>query len=141
MKTYILMGFLGVNTWMDLRRRRVALWSAAAVLLAGIIYQTFYTKQATELLLGIVPGIALVLISKLTEGALGMGDALVMLALGSVLGLSEGLQVLTAALLLAAVWAGILLVIRGRKKNYEFPFIPFLLLGYVGRCLLCVGSL
>lgn len=140
LKVYILMGFLGMNAWTDLCRRKVVLWSVGVLFLMGIIYQIIYMKQAEVLLWGIIPGAVLILASRLTEGALGMGDALVVLALGSVLGFSEGMMVLMTALVLAAIWAGILMIFCRKKKNYEFPFIPFLLLGYAGRWLLCIAG-
>lgn len=66
-----------------------------------------------------------------------MGDALLMLVLGIYLGLEAALDVLLLALFLAAVWAGILLFVGKKGRNYAFPFVPFLLIGYMGRWILC----
>ncbi len=138
MEHYLMVGFLGINLWTDIRRRQISLLSVGIFLVLGILYQCFYLKQGTVMLLGLIPGVVLVAVSKATSESLGMGDALLMLVLGIYLGLEEAVNVLLLSLFLAAIWAGILLVVRRKKRDYEFPFVPFLLLGYVGRWVLCI---
>lgn len=138
MEQYVLICFLGVNSWTDIRYRKVSLCSVGAYLLVGIFYQCLYRKEAAAMLLGLIPGILLVAVSKATREALGMGDALLMLVLGMYLGLWAAVEVLFAAMFLAAIWAGALLFVKKKGRDYEFPFVPFLLLAYVGRWLLCV---
>ena len=43
---------------------------------------------------------------------------------------------LCAAVFLAAVWAGVLLVAFKKNGKTEIPFVPFLLLGYIGGLIL-----
>ncbi len=138
MEHYLMIGFLGINSWTDIRRRQISLLSVGIFLTIGILYQCFYLKQGSMMLLGLIPGIVLVAVSKATRESLGMGDALLMLVMGIYLGLEEAVNVLLLSLFLAAIWAGILLAVQRKKKDYEFPFVPFLLMGYVGRWMLCV---
>lgn len=137
MEHCLIISFLSINSWTDIRKRQISLLSVGIFALIGLAYQGLYKKQMSPALLGLMPGILLLAVSKVTREALGMGDALLMLVLGIFLGLPDSVEVLLLSLFLAAFWAGILMIICRRKRDYEFPFVPFLLLGYIGRILLC----
>lgn len=137
MEHCLIISFLSINSWTDVRKRQISLLSVAIFALIGLTYQGLYKKQMSPILLGLIPGILLLTISRVTREALGMGDALLMLVLGIFLGLQSSVEVLLLALFLAAFWAGILMLLCRKKRDYEFPFVPFLLLGYIGRILLC----
>ena len=64
-------------------------------------------------------------ISWLTGGALGMGDGILMLGIGSCLSVEKTVGTLFAGLFLAALGAGIDLFFVRRQKNAQFPLIPF----------------
>lgn len=136
MEHYLVLGFLVMNAWTDICYRKVSLWSIALFSLVEIVYQWTCQREFSTMLLGLIPGLILLIISKATREALGMGDALLMLVLGLYLGLQEAIDVLMLGLFCAAVWAGVLLIVKRKKRGYEFPFVPFLLLGYIGRWIL-----
>ncbi len=136
MEHCIVVAFLGLNAISDIWRREICLFSIGIFMIAGIVYQGLIMQNIPAFFLGLLPGAALLLLSKVTREALGMGDGLLMLVLGSFLGLGEALDVLLLALFFAALWAGILLFVRKKHKDYEFPFVPFLLAGYLGRWIL-----
>lgn len=48
----------------------------------------------------------------------------------------EFFSMLFAAMLISAAWAGILLWLFRKKGNTEIPFVPFLMLGYLGKLFL-----
>lgn len=137
MEHCLIISFLGFNSWTDIRKRRISLLSIGIFALVGLAYQGLYKKQLSPVFLGLIPGFLLLTVSRISREALGMGDALLMLVLGIHLGLRDSIEVLLLALFLAAFWAGILMLICRKKGDYEFPFVPFLLLGYIGRILLC----
>lgn len=137
MEHCLILSFLSINSWTDIRKRQISLVSVGIFTLLGLAYQGFYKKDLPPALLGLLPGILLLAVSRITREALGIGDALLMLVLGIYLGLQSSIEVLLLALFLAAFWAGFLMLICHRKRDYEFPFVPFLLLGYIGRILLC----
>lgn len=139
MEKYLLLVFLGINTWVDMRQKRISLLSVAVFGIAGILYQILYGRGMPLALLGLIPGLILLLVSKTTGEAMGMGDGLVILVLGLYLGWSGAVEVLLLALFLSAFWAGFLLTAIKKGRNYEFPFAPFVLLGYAGRLLLWGG--
>ena len=131
MEHYMVLGFLGINSWTDIRRREISLCSVGIFMALGILYECLYLRKLPTVLPGLLPGMVMAGISKVTKEALGMGDALLMMPLGIFMGLEATFNVLFTALLLAALWAGGLFLIKKRKREYEFPFVPFLLLGYL----------
>ena len=136
LKEICVLGFLGFNTWTDIRRKEVSL-AAAAVFAAAALGWSIYTGRISPELF-IPAGISslFLAVSVKTKGALGMGDGWLMMALGTVLETGEFLAMLLIGMGCSAVWAGILLVIRRKGRNTEIPFVPFLLLGYIGGVLL-----
>lgn len=80
---------------------------------------------------GLLPGIILLLIGKVTKEAVGYGDGITMLVCGLFLGFTGSLGLLFTALLLSAFYSLVLLVIWKEKKNYTIPFLPFLLGAYM----------
>ena len=137
MEHFLIMSFLGINSWIDIQKKQISLVSVGFFMAVGILYECVVQNKNPAVFWGLLPGAVLLGVSKLSREALGMGDALLMLVLGIYLGLEAALDVLLLALFLAAVWAGILIVVGKKGRNYAFPFVPFLLIGYVGRWLLC----
>ena len=89
-----------------------------------------------EFMMGMLPGFLLLGISLVTGGALGFGDGLMTLCLGVYLGFWATAETVMAAFLLSAAWAGLVLCLKKRKGKDPIAFVPFLLLGDIGRMLL-----
>ena len=85
-------------------------------------------------ILGLLPGAFMLLISNLSHGAVGKGDAYVLLFMGFVLGLLSILEILFYALL--ACFAVAVFLFVKKKKKKRIAFIPFL----TGSFVLCYGS-
>lgn len=83
-------------------------------------------------LLSMGVGGVVAVISVLSRGKMGMGDGLLILAMGSVLSVGELLGILCLALLLCGIYAGLQLCVFKKKRDEEIPFAPFLLAGYLG---------
>ena len=75
-------------------------------------------------------------ISFMTKGELGMGDSLLIIALGTMLSLEELVMVLMMAMAGCTVYAGVLLLGFRKNRKTQIPFVPFLLLGYTGGLLM-----
>ena len=81
---------------------------------------------------GIGIGILFFIVSKVTKEAIGYGDSWLILLLGLYLGASKVLQLLFAASLGAAVVSLFYLWKYHWKRNATLPFVPFLVLAYLG---------
>ena len=85
---------------------------------------------------GTLVGILVLLISHVSHGAVGDGDAYVLMVTGLVLSLQENLILLIGASVVAAVFGILLMVIKRVDRKKELPFIPFLSITYVGMILI-----
>jgi leader peptidase (prepilin peptidase)/N-methyltransferase len=81
-------------------------------------------------------GVLFLCISVMTRGELGMGDGILLLALGTMLSLDELLVLLILAMAGCGVYSGFLLLVRKKNRHTRIPFLPFLLAGYAGGLLL-----
>lgn len=83
------------------------------------------------LLLGSLPGLFLILLSVLTNSAIGMGDGLFFLLIGTAAGLPLTLLLTICTFCLSAVWSlGVIVMrqVRGLPRNPQFiPLLPFTL--------------
>ena len=79
-------------------------------------------------LLSLLPGLLALLLSKLTRGALGLGDALFLLISGLYIPLRSMLLLLLSGILVGFLVSAVLLIygrIHGRSmRNVRFPWIP-----------------
>ena len=77
------------------------------------------------------------ILAVLSRGGIGMGDGWMILALGVLVDYELVFHSCVFAMILAAVFAGILLVVFHKNRKYTIPFIPFLTAGYLwGRFVL-----
>ena len=67
-------------------------------------------------------------LSWISHGSIGAGDGAVLVATGVFLGFWGNLRLLFLALILSALVAGYLLVIKRKGRKDRMPFIPFLFL-------------
>ena len=79
-------------------------------------------------LAGIGVGVLFLLVSKVTEEAIGYGDSVAIMILGGYLGFWKVVGLLAAAIFTSGV-CSVILALRGRVKT--MPFFPFLTLGYI----------
>ena len=72
--------------------------------------------------------------SYISREQVGYGDGLLLLTVGIWLGFGQTFGVLTLGLILCSVLCGVLLMRKKIRKQDSIPLVPFLLLGFVGRC-------
>jgi len=124
--------FLIVCSVIDMRYKKlpVAIFIVAA---AGSIVLIMLGNADSILAAGgALIGVFCLFFSRVTREGLGYGDSLLILCLGIVIGLWQIIAVLLTAFFSAAVYSAFLLAIRHRGRGYTYPFVPFLLIGYMG---------
>ena len=129
---FCILAFLGINSLKDLRTREVSMLTIGIFAFGGVIRACLMGNICMEWAAAICLGAAMIALSVMTKGAVGMGDGFIMMALGTVLSFRELLEAFLLGLVCCSVGGIILLFLPGTRKKTEIPFVPFLLLGYIG---------
>lgn len=124
--------FLIICSYTDIKKKEIYFKVLLPFFLTGVIAAAVSGREAVlAALLGAAAGIALLLLSFITRGAIGEGDGLVLVVTGVFLGISENLRLLTVALFLSALFSVGAMIIKGWKRDRELPFVPFLLAAFL----------
>lgn len=129
----MLAGFLGIFTCQDLKTREIPVPLLIAFLAACLLVRAAVFPAAPAVILaGTIPGLCLLAAARLSRGAVGAGDALVILGLGLLLGAAEAVLLFLGGLFFLFLPAAVLFFRAGRRRT-ELPYIPFLFVFYVIR--------
>lgn len=135
----VTLGLLIGMSIQDIRKKQISLWMLLALAGFSVVLAIRGVWSVNEmknpifirLLLGILPGGIMVLVGKLSGGALGDGDGYTAMALGMQLGIFSVIECLLYGMVLSGIFSGILLFTRKGKRKDAIPFLPFLTAGYV----------
>ena len=131
MQEWLLAAALCGLSWRDIRKKTIPLSWLFAFCAGGLVCfllasdRSWYEPAAAA-----GAALLLALLSRLTGGAVCLGDAWVLLGLGLFLGPAGSLLVLFAGLFLSAVYSAVLLIRRKADRKTTLPFVPFLGISY-----------
>ena len=128
---------LVICTIIDLRKRTlpVGLLSAGSIVIL-IISLWKYEFDFFPMMKGMIPGIILGAISRVTREAVGYGDVWIVFLIGSYLGVWDTVTVVCSAFFLCSIVASGCLVWKKFRRDTRIPFVPFLAVAYVGVILI-----
>lgn len=124
----LLMIYLGMNAWTDLRRKEIDLIYTVLFMGISFVYK-LWSKNFCDWS-GLLPGVFLLFLSQLWKEQIGSGDGIVVLGMGWICGFSLTCNVLLMSFALAAC-TGLVCLLAGRGGRAELPFVPFLLGSYL----------
>lgn len=134
---WVMLFLLGICGWRDYRERQIPLTLLLGMTVAAVLLAIFYPKENLgNRIGGAALGILFFFVSRFTKQAIGYGDSWLILILGIHLGLSLALQVLLLASFVAGVSSLFLLMRSHWNKSINIPFVPFMVLGYLGEMFL-----
>ncbi len=134
-------GDIVVLVWMifmareDIKYRSISIKNLVGMFLFLCIYLLGIILGTEGFILhieGIALGSFFLLVSMITKEKLGYGDSFVLLLLGAYLGIWNFVAVVLLALTLSFVYGIIYLFMKKLQRTSEIPFLPFLLVGYIG---------
>ena len=125
--------WLSICSFQDIRRKEVHI----ILLLIGIVMGLFGSVAGVDItlqnrILGVTLGGFLLGLNIITKGQIGVADGLIVCIIGIALGFYTTSGMLLSALFLSALVSLVLIVLKKVKRKTTIPFIPFLLVGYVG---------
>ena len=116
----------------DIHTKRINGYICLAGILAAIAMRERVLKEDNlSILVDALPGVLLYVVAFLTKEKIGKGDAIALIFVGLVSGVTEVLSSLFIALTVAAVLSGVLLLLKKAGKDTRIPFIPFLSFGVI----------
>ena len=118
----------------DLRYKKITIIGPLLLAILGLVSMV-YRSTYIPCLLGLIPGAIIFLVAILFHEKIGIGDSLVLMALGLDLGIYDVIKMLLIALFILFFVALFLFSIF-RKKSMKIAFIPFLFMGLLGVILL-----
>ena len=131
-RDFIALMYLSTAGFMDYRKRSIPVYLPVVGLALGVLLYIFQKDYSIkEELIAIIPGLVFVVISIVTSGKIGLGDGLIMMPFGILLGFWNSMVSMVYAMIFSGTVALILLATKKRNGNYEMPFLPFLLCGLV----------
>jgi len=122
--------YLVVMAIIDRRRKEIPVIPGFVILFFLIIAQLIKGTKWSFIFFGILVGVALYIVSKLSRGSIGEGDALVYMVTGVSVGFFRNFELLVLSLFFASMTGLFLLVTRKVGRKYAMPFIPFTAVAY-----------
>lgn len=136
-QTCALLGMLGICSIEDIRKKQVQVYLVLVFGIIGMIFHLLYRSLSIgNIFCGMMLGVILMVVSKITSGSVGMGDGLILMVTGVYLGIGSNVKLFFHGLLFAAIWSLVLIVLFRKTRRQEIPFVPFLLMAYVEMLLL-----
>lgn len=133
MQQMSVLALLGICSIEDVKTKRIHVIWLAVFAAEGILCSVLFWKRPLgEILTAMMPGILILVLSAAVSGSIGEGDGMLLTITGIFLEVSFVLSMLTVAVFLSAGYALFLYVIRKKSRKYEMPFIPFLLIAFIG---------
>lgn len=126
----IVLVLLGIE---DLHTQKLSLWPVIALIMLSAIYAVC-SFSIMQCILGVLPGICLLILSHLQPEILGAGDALITIIYGLMFGWFYTCIWLMWSFFLAAV-VGVFWKLLRKTSNIRLPFVPFMALVQIGMCL------
>lgn len=117
----------------DIKSKQVWLWMPLCIGSVGIGYRVLHGYTNTlELVVSLIVVLLFFIISKITKESLGRGDVWVIGSILLAIGLKKGMEIIFLGFLLAGIYGGILMIVKKCSGKKSIPFIPFLLVGFLG---------
>lgn len=127
---------LAVGSIWDIRRKKLPAGLLILNILAGGILIAVnrdidWRKDWRLYLTGVLIGLLLLLIGRFCEGCIGTADGIMTAVIGGIIGYRDTLLLLMNAILIAAMFSILLIIVKKARRGSVIPFLPFMLLGYL----------
>ncbi len=129
--------FLSIGSYFDLKNREVPVNYLVIFGMLGVVGNIFWKYQTIwEVLTGGCIGGVFLAVGWMTKEAIGYGDGWTLVILGIMKGWHGLILVVFGAFLLSGVWGVWKLIGLKASRDETMPFYPFLLIAFVGVCML-----
>ncbi len=122
---------LSLQGYWDIRYKQIPTIVSVLGGVVGFAIHITTENKLENVLFAFIPGIICLLCCIVTRGAVGYGDAILLLTMGCLYSYEELLFICGVAMGVAAIVSMILFIGFHKRGDYEIPFVPFLWVGWV----------
>lgn len=120
----------------DIRKKYIPIWLiiVGALLSFALFFCEAFLSGKWEwsrAFLGLVPGVCLSIVSIVSAEQVGLGDGLVLLIMGWILGIKVTIAAAILGLFLATCFGVASVIVKKENLQMTMPFIPFLEIGLI----------
>lgn len=119
----------------DVKTKTISIFTPIAGIAVGVLL-LITSENKLSLLYGMIFGTVMLLFSIFSKNNFGVGDGLMIVVMGMLLGIRACFESVIVALILVMLAGVILIVIRKNWRKVQLPFLPFLLVGVIVECFL-----
>lgn len=131
MQSIVLLILLSICAIEDLKHKEVTVTYILLFGILGVLLHLFYPQGSVySMLWGLLLGVAVIWISILTHGEIGLGDGILLTVTGVYLGGYQNLELFLIGICLAGVWSLGIILLKKKKRKDKIAFMPFLLMAY-----------
>lgn len=131
MQSVVLLILLSICAVEDLKQKEVTVTYILLFGIIGVFVHLFYPGCSVySMLCGLLLGIAVMAMSVLTHGEIGLGDGILLTVTGVYLGGYQNLELFLIGICLAGVWSLGVILLKKKKRKDKIAFMPFLLMAY-----------
>lgn len=124
---------LAISAWEDIRKRQIYILPVIVFMGIGLIFHFFKADfEWKQVLYGMLPGALSILMSKVGNDCIGSGDSLLLLAVGSLEGITFSVKWVSMTCVFILGFSMIMLACGKLHRKSKVACAPFLLLGYIG---------
>ena len=132
MEALSLVCLYGLTSYEDLKTRQVRVIEVLIFGVFGIFFNLICKPHtAISVLGGVLVGAGVYIFSIFSKEKIGKGDGLIVMVTGLYLGFRSTLYLLWISSVLAAMVGTVFIKRHGEKMDFELPFVPFLMAGYL----------
>lgn len=127
----IVLIFLSYCSYTDIKDRSINTIAVGICLLLTMIERIVFKGNLAFFVVGMIPGICILLISIFTKALIGLGDAFIIIAIGAI-DIILAIDVIILSFACAGLYSLIMLMTKRLSRKDKIPFAPFILTGYMG---------
>ena len=137
----LFMTIMLIASLVDIKKKEIPVMLIALLVVVSILaaVTSFIQQRALmDMAMCLIPGVAMIILSIVTRKEVGLGDGIILLCMGPILGFERVCACLLISLFCSCLFSiGILAIGKGNRKT-TLPFVPFLTLG-MGVTIICAN--
>lgn len=128
----MLLILLVYSAYTDIKRKEIMMIPVYMCILLSIFGMFIPNVGEQSSIIGLIPGVVILMLSYITKGAIGEGDAYLIMVVGLLTDIHMVIGVLVVSSIMASIYSLLALLIHRVHRGYSIPFAPFILSGFLG---------